>query len=253
MIINSINPFKEEELLKEIPSIVDGIKSKVKNINGLSDEIQNSLDKIGNAIQNKIKSEKEKNKDNKKDIEEEKFNGVKSTEKKKGKNKDGYLKEEKDFYGKENEMYENNKNIIDKSYANLEYEIKNIQNIEKYKDKYKNEELIQGHKKLIDKYSNIYNDSLNKLCDIFKEIEKITLDNESNEILGKIKEINSNLNGPGFYFEDINQLLFDYKNNDFNLKMKEFSIEEIKKYYAEDGINPINLIHDFLIIVTDKF
>ena len=85
LIVNSINPFKEEELLKEISSIVDGIKSKVKNINELSDEIQNTLDKIGNAIQNKIKSEKEKNKYNKKDIEEENFNEIKSTEKKRKK------------------------------------------------------------------------------------------------------------------------------------------------------------------------
>ena len=228
VIINSINPFKEEELLKEIPSIVQDIESKVKNIDGISGEVQSILEKIGTVIENKIKSEKEILNEDKMDIEEKKKS---SKSKKKDKIKADSSKDDKDIIGKEPDMYEHNRNIIDKTYSNLEYEVTNIKNLEKFQNKYKNEDLIKGHKKLIDKYSNIFNDSINKLCELIQLIDKITLDEEANDLLGKIKELNRNLNEKSFYFDDINKLLMDYKNNEFRSKLKEISLDEIKKYY----------------------
>ena len=69
--------------------------------------------------------------------------------------------------------------------------------------------------------------SINKICDIFQKIEKISLDKEENELLNNLKNINSNLNENGFYFEDLNKFLNDYRNDNF--KLDKFSIKKIKK------------------------
>ena len=223
LIINSINPFKDEELIKEMPLMIKDIKSKIKEINSFSDEVQNAVGKLGNLIKNKIKIEKEKIKEQeeKMNIKERKDENININEKKEINEKNGEVFS----------FYEKNKNILEKTYLNLEHEIKNIKNLEKYKDKYKNEALIGGHKKLINEYSYIFTNSLNKLFEILIKNENVKLDKEENDLLNKINEINSNLNEKSFYFEDLNKFLNDYRNKESNFNLKKIQIEEIKNFY----------------------
>ena len=85
---------------------------------------------------------------------------------------------------------------------------------------------------MIDKCSDMHINSINKICDIFQKIEKIPLDKEENELLNNLKNIDSNLNENGFYFEDLNTFLNDYRNDNF--KLDKISIEEIKKILLKE-------------------
>ena len=230
LIINSINPFKDEELIKEIPFMIKDIKSKINDINSFSDEIKNILGKVGNLIENKIKIENEKIKGQEKMfIEERKDENINENI-----NENIIINGKKEINerNKENyEIYGENRNILEKAYLNLEHEIKNMKNLEKYKDNYRNDILIKGHKKLINEYSYIYTNSVNKIFDLMTKNENVKLDKEENDLLNKIKDINSNLNDKGFYFEDLNKFLNDYKNKNSDFKLKQIKIEEIKNFY----------------------
>lgn len=209
-IINSISPFKQDQLIADLPSIINDIKFQLKNFTDFSTEIQNTLSKIGKTVENQLKL-----KNNKNLIDNQNSNDY-----------------------NESELFEKNKNILDKICYNLELEIKNFKNIIKNEKYLKNDELYQGHKKIIKKYNDLYSNSLKILCEIVNNIKNSVLDKETFELVNKVKEINSSLNEKGFYLENLNRFVGNYNNieeinNRNGEDIKNITTDDIKNYYQD--------------------